>query len=161
MMKRATRTLGLCVLLFALCSSACAPKPGTPGGTSDPFLGASKAADDIAASITLLREAAHSLEVQKLITPQEALKFIDGLIVLQSQDVKFVADIRTVKAGGGTVTGLLVPALERLRAAVSDLQSAGVLGIKNEKAKATFQTALGTIGVSIATIQAVLEAHAK
>lgn len=42
--------------------NACAPKPTTPSGTTDPLASSAKAADDIALSIKLLVETERNLE---------------------------------------------------------------------------------------------------
>lgn len=128
---------------------------------TDPYAGASKAADDIALTIKLATETERNLETQKLITPQEGLVVIDGLLAIHAADVGFVSDVRAAKPlDPQSAATLLVPALQRIKQAVSDLNAAGVLGIKNPQARATFQTALNTINVAIATIQAILEAKA-
>lgn len=129
---------------------------------TDPYAGAAKTADDIALSIKLLAETERNLETQGLITPQEGLIIINGLMAVHSADVGFVADVRAAKTlDPSSASRLLIPSLERMRQAVADLNAKGVLGIKSARAKATFQTSLNVLDVSIATIQALLEAKAS
>jgi hypothetical protein len=128
---------------------------------TDPYAGAAKTADDISLSIKLLSDTEHNLEVQGLITPQEGLVIVNGLVAIHDADVGFIADVRNAKSlDPSSASKLLIPSLERIKQAVADLNAKGVLGLKSEKAKATFQTALNVVNVSIATIQTLLESKA-
>lgn len=139
-------------LTIILTFSACTKKAATPGAQADPFSPAVRAADDIALSIKLLTETERNLEMQKIITPQEGLRVIDGLSALHEADVKFVADITAARKAGDRTA--LAPSLAALRQAVVSLNSKGVLGIKSNDARLAFQTAMNSLDLAIAGIDA-------
>lgn len=150
------RCLLAIVLMASIGLMACNPKPAAPGPAppASAFTTASKAADDIAATVKLIRETETNLELQKLITAQEGLTVINYNEAARKADVNFVALIRTAKAANQV--NLLLPGLRLLKDAINDLSQKGLLGIKNEKAKQTFLTVFNAITVALAIIDVIV-----
>lgn len=116
-----------------------------------PFTAPARASDDIATGIKLGLAAETDLEKQKLITPQEALKIVDGLSAVNAANIQFNTDLGVAKANGNK--SALKPSLEALRKAVTDLNTNGVLGIKSDKAKATFAITMQAFNLALATLE--------
>lgn len=133
---------------------SCGPRPAT---TVQPtaFTGAARATDDIASGIKLLIAAESNIEQQKMITPQEGLKIIDGLGALNAANVQFTSDLTAAKATGSKTA--LKPSLNALRTAVSNLNANGLLGVKSERAKQVFGTAMGAVTLALATLEAFVQ----
>lgn len=145
-MKSHRRIVITGVLVAFLALSACTSKVNTT-----PFTGPARASDDIATGIKLGLAAEMGLEQQKLLTPQEALKIVDGLTALNGANIQFNSDLSAAKASGNK--SALKPSLEALKKAVTDLNANGVLEIKNEKAKATFTLTMQTLSLALATLE--------
>jgi len=134
------------VLTAFLALSACTPKANTT-----PFTAPARASDDIATGIKLGLAAETDLEKQKLLTPQEALKVVDGLSAINVANIQFNTDLGVAKASGNK--SALKPSLDALRKTVTDLNTNGVLGIKSEKAKATFALTMQALNLALATLE--------
>ncbi len=142
-----TRKIAIAGALAAfLALSACAPKANT-----SPFTAPARASDDIATGIKLGLAAETDLEKQKLLTPQEALKITDGLSAINVANIQFNSDLTAAKASGNK--SVLKPSLDALKKAVIDLNTSGVLGIKSEKAKATFTLTMQAFNLALATLE--------
>ena len=135
------------VIALLVTMAACQPK----GVAVTPFTGPVRANDDIASSIKILITAENNLETQKVITPQEGLKVIDGLSALNGANVQFSIDLAAAKLSGDK--SALRPSLDALRKAVNDLNTNGVLGIKSEKAKQVFSLTMGAISLSLGILE--------
>lgn len=142
-----TRRIAIAGVLAAfLALSACTPKANT-----SPFTAPIRANDDIATSIKLLIVAEGDFERQKLITPQEALKIVDGLTALNNANVQFNSDLTAAKASGSK--SALKVSFAALRNAANGLNANGVLGLKSDKAKQAFGLTMQTISLSLAILQ--------
>jgi hypothetical protein len=134
------------VLVAFLALSACTPKVNTTS-----FTAPARASDDIATGIKLGLAAETDLEKQKLLTSQEALRVIDGLSAINVANIQFNTDLGVAKVSRNKTA--LKPSLDALRKTVTDLNANGVLGIKSDKAKATFTLTMQALNLALATLE--------
>lgn len=147
---RTNRHLLIFAILVTLTS--CAPKTSVQPLPETPFTKAARAADDIAGGIKLLVAAETNLEKQRLISPQEGLKVIDAIAVLNKANVTFTNDVETAKATGSK--SALSASGKAVIRAVGGLTG---LTIKNEKAKQTFDGIMATVSIAVAVVQSFVE----
>jgi hypothetical protein len=140
------RSTILSLLVFTLLAASCTPKVSTA-----PFTAPAKANDDIATGIKIMATAEADLEKQKIISPQEALVVVKGLLALHGANAQFNSDLAIAKASGNK--SALKPSLDALRKAVTDLNANGVLGIKSVEARQTFSLTMSTINLALATLE--------
>lgn len=143
---------GLSVLLLAGCQSSCTGKPATQPLPPTQYTAAARAADDIAEGIKLLVVAESNLEQQKLLTPQEGLRIIDGLAALQKANGQFIRDIEIAQASGSKTVA--VASGKAVVAAVSGLAG---LTIKNPQARQTYDGIMAGVNLAIGVVSGFVQ----
>jgi len=137
------------VLALVLLQAAC---------TDSQLTKAAKASDDIAVSISLAIDVKRSLamSVPPLITPEEELTLTLALQRVNTATMLFREKAMTFKTLDANTKTALLPLFQTITASVTELNNQGILGIKNQDAKAKVALVLTSLSAALATIQSVL-----
>lgn len=133
---------------------------GGNGQVSDPQRKAAKAADDIAGSIKAMISLKRQLAQSGKITPQEELNLTNILLKVNSADKIFVTRLKSLRATPDAATKSdLVRMFGEVTAALSDLNTSGIVSIGNADARTQLTNILNAINASVQVINAFLQAN--
>ena len=144
-----TRRFPAVVLLFLLLSAfKC---------SGDSLSRAARAADDIAGSVKAMIDVKRELATTQAITPSEELVLTELLLKVNSADKALVVRLKSIKGQPNSAGGAEILVIFReLNLTIQDLNSQGVLGIKNPAARKRVQVLFAAIDASLATIEAFI-----
>ncbi|HKQ08314.1 MAG TPA: hypothetical protein VJ464_24530 [Blastocatellia bacterium] len=156
-MKRRVLASGLtlALALFAMSFKGC---PSDSAADNDPRRKAAKAGDDIAGSVSAMIKLKRELAKQGQITKEEDLTLTNALLKLNSADKVFVTTLKSLKGTPDAASKTnLANLFGAVTSAISDLNTNGVLGVKNPDARTKLTNILNAINASAQIIAGFLQ----
>lgn len=135
------------VLLLILVLVAC---------KDDAIRKAARASDDMAVTISLAIDTKRELAKAGLLKPDEEIPLTLGLQKVNTAVKAFHLQVKNTKALDPASKNQLLLLFSGITSSVADLNQQGVLGIKNEQAKAKVSAVLAGFTTAFAAIQAAL-----
>ena len=124
--------------------------------TGDQIKKSAQAAQDMSLALGLAIDAKRSLAEAKLIDPQEEIALTLGMAKVNLAIRAFNNQVSATKTLDPTSKAQLLTLFQGIVSSVNDLNTQGVLGIKNPDSKAKITAVLAGITVALATVQAIL-----
>lgn len=150
-------------LVIALALTSLAFQCGGGNGNSnssqpDPLRNAARASDTIAKSIGEMITVKRELAKDGKLTADEDLKLTQALLRVNTADKVLVKRLKSLKAApDATTKAELVTMFGEVTSALNDLNSGGLLGVKNEEARTKLTTIFNTINASVLIIQTFID----
>ncbi|HEX6182763.1 MAG TPA: hypothetical protein VFZ44_02550 [Pyrinomonadaceae bacterium] len=148
------------VIALALTSLAfqCGGNGNSNSSQSDPLRNAARASDTIAKSIGEMITVKRALAKEGKLTADEDLKLTQALLRVNTADKVLVKRLKSLKAAPDAATKAeLVTMFGEVTSALNDLNSGGLLGVKNEEARTRLTTIFNTINASVLIIQTFID----
>lgn len=147
------------LLVIALALTTLSFKCGDgPNVQSEPLRNAARASDTIAKSIGEMITIKRELAKQGKLAPDEELKLTQALLRVNTADKVFVKRLKSLNGAPDTATKAeLVKMFGEVTSALNDLNSNGLLGLKNEEARTKLTTIFSTINASVLIIQTFVD----
>jgi hypothetical protein len=148
------------VIALALTSLAfqCGGNGNSNGSQPDPLRNAARASDTIAKSIGEMITVKRALAKEGKLTADEDLKLTQALLRVNTADKVLVKRLKSLKAApDATTKAELVTMFGEVTSALNDLNSGGLLGVKNEDARTRLTTIFNTINASVLIIQTFID----
>ena len=148
------------VIALALTSLAfqCGGNGNSNGSQPDPLRNAARASDTIAKSIGEMITVKRALAKDGKLTADEDLKLTQALLRVNTADKVLVKRLKSLKAApDATTKAELVTMFGEVTSALNDLNSGGLLGVKNEEARTRLTTIFNTINASVLIIQTFID----
>ena len=145
-------------LVIALALTSLSFQCGGSGSQPEPLRNAARASDTIAKSIGEMITVKRELAKQGKLTPDEELKLTQALLRVNTADKVLVKRLKSLKAAPDPTTKAeLVKMFGEVTSALNDLNSGGLLGIRNEEARTKLTTVFNTINASVLIIQTFID----
>jgi len=128
------------------------------GSPSHAARNAARASDTIAKSIGEMITVKRELAKDGKLTADEDLKLTQALLRVNTADKVLVKRLKSLKAApDATTKAELVTMFGEVTSALNDLNSGGLLGVKNEEARTKLTTVFNTINASVLIIQTFID----
>jgi hypothetical protein len=159
-MKRRRITAASLILVLALLSLSFKCGDGSNGGPAqqtDQVKQAAKAADDIATTVNAMIKAKRDLLSSKLISKDESNQLSKLLKKVNDADRTFYNRVKQLAQFDATNKPNFATLFTSVTSAIDELNTSGVLGIKNADAKSKLSILIATINAAVTTIKALLQ----
>lgn len=148
------------VVALALASLAfqCGGNGNSNSSQPDPLRNAARASDTIAKSIGEMITVKRELAKDGKLTADEDLKLTQALLRVNTADKVLVKRLKSLKAAPDPTTKAeLVTMFGEVTSALNELNSGGLLGVKNEEARTRLTTIFNTINASVLIIKTFID----
>ncbi len=148
------------VIALALTSLAfqCGGSGNNNSSQPDPLRNAARASDTIAKSIGEMITVKRELAKEGKLTADEDLKLTQALLRVNTADKVLVKRLKSLKAApDATTKAELVTMFGEVTSALNELNSGGLLGVRNEEARTRLTTIFNTINASVLIIQTFID----
>lgn len=122
---------------------------------------ASQLANAVGGSLEKAQKLNESLYTQKVISAEDSMAVAQAILETSQANDALVAQVRSVKELNLDSAAPILTALDNLTASVDRLQKQGVLHIKSESSRQTFDSYMQVIRAAIKSAQAIIATNIK